>query len=662
MGQAFDFGKLLNDPSFMFGASILGNSHQPNVVGNSFGNIARMNELNQQRALQQAQIENFKAVQEHQIKQDAIAAQQFNRQDQQTQMQIQMERRKFEMQQQYIQSHPEIFGSMGSEGGGGGLFGPGTQQAAPQGPPPDTPVPQPSDMQPQPGSQGQNFEFNRPAPGMGMQPQPPGGIEQVAPFDPNDPRDPAGPFSGGKRDGTFGPIPPGSVRPTMKTNVITPDMLLNGLAQVESSGNPNAVNPQSGAEGMYQFMPGTTAQIRQRDPNFDPRNPQMAKVEARRMLENLTAKNGGSLERALAAYGGFKTKDPSGYIQKVMKNAGAGVQPPQGMIAPQQAQGDAPQGDAPGGPVNVDGGMGNPGLTTMRNAAALGFLGFPGAQQMSEYGKALAPQNVAAGSYQRDPRTGKMQYIQDPMATARLAMEGQRVGMEGQRLGMDQQRLTMEQKKQQYEMGSGSPGQLPQKAMDAINSQRFETANSEINKSLDLHKELPNQLAALQRAQGDVDALLKNRNALTPIGFAANAKMTVLKTFKNTFGYDAPKDVANAEDFNAAMAQLWMKAVKQVDQNPTASQQKSIMASFGTLQNDPAALKRILSETQTSFVRQMQRHNKAVAQYQSKVGSDPFDRFLDTGTSTPAGTRVGQQEHGYTYIGGNPADQNSWTK
>lgn len=643
MSQPFDFGKLLENPSFMFGASLLGNSWQPNAVGNSFGNVARMQELGSQRQLQAAQIENYKAVQQHQTRADAIAEQQYQRQNELTQQQLDMARRKFQMQQNFISAHPEMFGS------GGGIFGGGAPQQQPTG--------APTGDGSGGGMQGQNFEFNRPAPGIGMHPAPPGGIEQAAPFNPDDPRDPAGPFSGGKREGTFGPIPPGSVRPTMKTS-LTPDMLLNGLAQVESSGNPNAVNPQSGAQGMYQFMPGTTAEVRKRNPNFDPFNPKMARAEARNMLENLTARNGGSLERAIASFGGFKTKDHRPYFNNVMQKAGA--QP--------QAQDQQQSQDAPGAPVNISGGMSNQGLDTMRTAAALGFLEFPGAQQMSEYGKALAPRNVQPNSYEIGP-DGRMQYIQDPLGTARLAMdqqrlgmEGQRVGMEGQRVGMDQARLGMEQTKQNYEMGNGQPGQLPQKAVDAINSNRFETANSEINKSLDLHKELPNQLQALQRAQGDVDALLKNRSAMTPIGFASSTKLTLLKTFKNTFGYDAPKDVANAEDFNSAMAQLWMKAVKQVDQNPTANQQKSIMASFGTLNNDPAALKRILAETQTSLSRQAQRHNKAVAQYQSKVGSDPFDRFLDTGTTTPAGTRVGQQENGYTYIGGDPADQNSWTK
>lgn len=636
MAQPFNFDSLLSNPSFMFGASILGNSWQPGVVGNSFGNVARMQELSSQRQLQAAQIANYKATQEHQAAQDKIAQQQFERLDQSTQMDLLTKRRQFEMQQNYIRAHPDLFGAdLGAPQGGPG---------------------QPT------GAQGNSLEFNMPPNGMPAGAQQPGQIQPVAPYNPDDPSDPAGPFSGGARDGTFGTPQPGSVRPPLKTSGPITPQLLNGLERTESGGNPNAIGPPIPgkpyrAQGAFQFIPPTVDMLAKQGIKFDPFNRGQSRQAAGAYLGNLTQQHGGSIDRAIAAYKGFSDVNSPAAQAAVRKvYTAAGMQP----AGQQDQQG---QGDAPGGPVNIDGGMPDPGLKTMRDAAAMGFLGFPGAQQLSEYGKALSPQNVPAGSYSRDPRTGRLQYNQDPMATARLGQEAQRIGMEGQRVGMESQRLGMEKQKQQYEMGNGS-GALPQKAMDAINTNRFDTANAEINKSLDLHKELPNQLQAIKRAQSDVDKLLdpKTRNAMTPVGFAANVKLTVLKTFKNTFGYDAPKDVANAEDFNSAMSQLWMKAVKQVDQNPTANQQKSIMASFGTLQNDPAALKRILAETQTSFERQMQRHNKAVAQYQTKVGADPFDRFLDSGSTTPAGTRVGQEENGYIYIGGNPADQSSWTK
>lgn len=205
--------------------------------------------------------------------------------------------------------------------------------------------------------------------------------------------------------------------------------ILDSLAQVESSGNPRAVNPQSGAQGMYQFMPATTKMLQQKDPTFDPFDPVKARAAASQYLQTLTQQNGGSLERALAAYGGFKTKDPTPYIQKVLR--GAKMMP---TSAPQQA----PQ-NAAGSPIPIGGGMANSGLELARLGVGAGVTGMPGATQIMELAKMMAPQNVPAGSYQRLPN-GEMQYIQDPLATARVAQDQQRIGFDSQRLDLERQR------------------------------------------------------------------------------------------------------------------------------------------------------------------------------------------------------------------------------
>ena len=96
------------------------------------------------------------------------------------------------------------------------------------------------------------------------------------------------------------------------------DRLLDSLSQVESSGNPNAINKESGAQGQFQFMPDTVKMLQGMGIKFDPFNPAEAREAARKYLEVLLKKNGGNLEKALADYGGFITKDPEEYVSKVI--------------------------------------------------------------------------------------------------------------------------------------------------------------------------------------------------------------------------------------------------------------------------------------------------------------------------------------------------------
>jgi hypothetical protein len=101
------------------------------------------------------------------------------------------------------------------------------------------------------------------------------------------------------------------------SKTVVTDQLLDAVKSVESSGNPRAVNPQSGAMGAYQFMPGTVKALQSQGIKFDPFNEPQAREAARGYLQTLIDKNGGDIDKALAQYGGFVTKDPSGYINKV---------------------------------------------------------------------------------------------------------------------------------------------------------------------------------------------------------------------------------------------------------------------------------------------------------------------------------------------------------
>ena len=101
------------------------------------------------------------------------------------------------------------------------------------------------------------------------------------------------------------------------SKTVVTDQLLDAVKAVESGGNPRAVNPQSGAMGAYQFMPGTVKALQSQGVKFDPFNEPQAREAARGYLQTLLDKNGGDVDKALAQYGGFVTKDPSGYIGKV---------------------------------------------------------------------------------------------------------------------------------------------------------------------------------------------------------------------------------------------------------------------------------------------------------------------------------------------------------
>jgi hypothetical protein len=101
------------------------------------------------------------------------------------------------------------------------------------------------------------------------------------------------------------------------SKTVVTDQLLDAVKAVESGGNPRAVNPQSGAMGAYQFMPGTVKALQNQGVKFDPFNEPQAREAARGYLQTLLDKNNGDVDKALAQYGGFVTKDPSGYINKV---------------------------------------------------------------------------------------------------------------------------------------------------------------------------------------------------------------------------------------------------------------------------------------------------------------------------------------------------------
>lgn len=103
----------------------------------------------------------------------------------------------------------------------------------------------------------------------------------------------------------------------------TPLSILANLEQVESGGNPYAIGPRVGnanALGAYQFMPSTIKMLEQQGyKRFNPFNKEEARDAADFYLQTLVKKHGGDYSKALADYGGFKSKDPTSYVTRVLQ-------------------------------------------------------------------------------------------------------------------------------------------------------------------------------------------------------------------------------------------------------------------------------------------------------------------------------------------------------
>jgi len=105
-------------------------------------------------------------------------------------------------------------------------------------------------------------------------------------------------------------------QPPKSASVVT-DELLDSLRRVESGKDKFALNKETKAMGPYQFMPETVQMLHKQGIEFNPFNEQQAREAAKTYLNQLVDKNKGDVNKALAQYGGFVTKDPSDYVKKV---------------------------------------------------------------------------------------------------------------------------------------------------------------------------------------------------------------------------------------------------------------------------------------------------------------------------------------------------------
>lgn len=116
---------------------------------------------------------------------------------------------------------------------------------------------------------------------------------------------------------------PSTPKPSTPGRSVITDQLLDSLKKVESDKDPFALNKQSKAMGAYQFMPETVQMLHKQGIEFNPFNEKQAREAARTYLGQLVDRNKGDVDKALAQYGGFITKDPSGYVNKVKQGQAA---------------------------------------------------------------------------------------------------------------------------------------------------------------------------------------------------------------------------------------------------------------------------------------------------------------------------------------------------
>jgi hypothetical protein len=114
--------------------------------------------------------------------------------------------------------------------------------------------------------------------------------------------------------------PPPQANPVSNQGGVVTDAILDSLKRTESGKQKFALNKESGAMGDYQFIPSTVKMLHEQGYEFNPFNPAQAREAAKHYLTTLVNKTG-SLEKALAAYGGHITKDPAPYVNKVVGGA-----------------------------------------------------------------------------------------------------------------------------------------------------------------------------------------------------------------------------------------------------------------------------------------------------------------------------------------------------
>jgi hypothetical protein len=581
--MAFDdaMQQLLNSPGFNMGMALLGNTHNPNGLADAQRNMFAW----QQGQLAQQQLAQEKAYREAQLAQQRQHESDINKLYQaqigQYGQKTQNEAQQLKLLQRQQQIREAILKRMGSTLG--------FQIPPPEG---DTGAAMP--QQPQPDS-GNPFNQQSLSPGEEiLQPDDTSTPANIAPLDNSDgmqmPQLQAPQF-----------MPQSAPASGSTGRHGTPVALLDNLRQIESGGNPKAVNPKTGALGAYQFMPATARALNAQGYRFNPMDEAQSRDAADYYLQQLVAKNGGDYRAALADYGGFKSKDPSQYVGKVLAGINLGGAPSSPVPVPGSAA-----------PPNA--GVGGVGGQTPQQLAQLGTLldlaGLKG-QGLYEQAKLAMPQNVPANSYRVDPNTGNSTYMPSPV---------------------EERRLKMEQQKQDFQTGKSEfPGVTPEDA-SKLRSESIVNQSRFVEKNYDKVSTIPDQLLAIQHAKQAYDS------AKIFTGAGGQTKMNIVNYLNSNLGFMGvhvkAEELGNAELLRSSLFVPITSSLKQMDSTPSQPQQEAMQKAFGSMDTYRVALPKLLDMIEERLKNRLKLHNDMVDTVSK--GGIPLDYLrLEAPTAMP---------------------------
>ncbi|STU45152.1 Uncharacterised protein [Klebsiella pneumoniae] len=251
---------------------------------------------------------------------------------------------------------------------------------------------------------------------------------------------------------------------------------------------------------------------------------------------------------------------------------------------------------------------------------------------------------------------------------AKLQQQGQ---YQQGRLALGQQRL---QQQTAYQQGQLAQGQ--QQLNLTAQKNRADNANKQLELSLKAGyssaRSQATQQAAVQKMQDYVDAHQSNVNSVSSMYDTVNQVKSIKpEVFDRVFGFGG---TVNSMIPGTESADTWSKieqmqgqarlvgviGMKGTGPVSNAEGQAAARAFLAINQNmSPKAARAAIDNWQKVLQRQtayLQKQQPMVDTYQRKI--DAFN----TGQNGAAAPRAGQSEGGYTFLGGDPGDPNSWRK
>ncbi len=251
---------------------------------------------------------------------------------------------------------------------------------------------------------------------------------------------------------------------------------------------------------------------------------------------------------------------------------------------------------------------------------------------------------------------------------AKLQQQGQ---YQQGRLALGQQRL---QQQTAYQQGQLAQGQ--QQLNLTAQKNRADNANKQLELSLKAGyssaRSQATQQAAVQKMQNYVDAHQSNVNSVSSMYDTVNQVKSIKpEVFDRVFGFGG---TVNSMIPGTESADTWSKieqmqgqarlvgviGMKGTGPVSNAEGQAAARAFLAINQNmSPKAARAAIDNWQKVLQRQtayLQKQQPIVDTYQRKINA------FNTGQNGAAAPRAGQSEGGYTFLGGDPGDPNSWRK